>query len=237
MSMFKVFSAVAILALAPLAAAAQQPAHDWLVIPNTRVGPITASSTEQGLREAFGGMFVSTKRVSGEMETHKRVSLIYRDDFARAISVSWAQDGKREHPETVLFCFGVYGVTGLWHTRSGIRCGTTMHQLEALNGRPFTLTGYGRDLAGTVESWQGGALEGELGPKGALEISVEPGDPGWQRKLTDAERAILERESILSSDPVVQKLSSVVYRMVFKFMDSPGSSPGHLGRSDLVGPR
>lgn len=37
-----------------LAAAFPAVAHDWLIVPGERVGPITARSTEAGLRVAFG---------------------------------------------------------------------------------------------------------------------------------------------------------------------------------------
>jgi len=157
------------------------------------------------------------------------VTLIYRDDLARVISVHWTEDRRQKHPESVSFCFGFPGVTGAWQTASGIGCGTTLRKLEDLNGRPFVLTGYDRDLSGTVISWQGGKLEQELAPKGSFEVSVAPDDKNWRDKLTGAERAALAKDRIWSSDPIIQRLTPVVYRMVFRFIESEKKSFGHRG--------
>jgi hypothetical protein len=221
--MSEILAVFATITLLQASVAFGRPVDDWLIIPNVRVGPMTAWSTEQSLREAFGEKSVKTFRVDDEIVTNRLTTLVFQNDLTRAIGVSWAGNGKQKHPETVSFCFGLYGVAGAWRTKSGIGCGTTLSQLEDLNGRPFVLTGYYRDSSGssgTVISWQGGRLEQELGPKGAFEISLAPDDKHWWEKLTGAERAFLKKDRILSDDPMIQGLMPVVYSMVFRFIDS-----------------
>jgi hypothetical protein len=196
---------------------AQQTPHDWFIVPGVRVGPITASSTVAALEEIFGRRDVITQRISGEIETAERVTLVYRDP-SKALGISWVGNGTYRHPETIWFCFGANEGIGAWQTTSGIRCGTTLRQLEALNGRPFTVSGYSGDLQGTVLSWGGGRLDGELGRKGgALEISVAPKDRQWRDRLSDAPRARLKGATLQSNDPTIQELDPAVYRMVFRF--------------------
>jgi len=198
---------------------AQQPPHDWLIEPGVRVGPITASSTGAILEEAFGKRVVITQRVSGEIETDGRMTLVYRDDPSKALGVSWFGKGPHSHPQTVSFCFGDNEKIGAWRTTSGIRCGTTLRELQALNERPFTLSGYSGDLGGTVLSWGGGRLDSALGGtnSGALEISVAPRNRRWRDRLSDAERARLNGATLQSDEPTIQALDPAVYRMVFRF--------------------
>ncbi len=214
----KVFcTLVAVLLLAASGTAWHVPI-DWLIIPTARVGPIVASSTELSLRETFGEKFVVTERIGDEVQTNRYMSFVFRDDLTKAIAISWKDNRNKTLPATISFCWGTPSYPGAWRTRSGIRCGMTLRELEALNELPFVLSGYDRDLSGTVISWEGGKLDLELGPKGAFEISVAPVEGNWRKQLTAAERRSLDRHSILSSDAVIQRLNPVVYRMVFRFV-------------------
>lgn len=215
--MAKLRLAVIMIALVPRGAVPQQAPNDWLIVPNVRVGPITASSTERSMRETFGAESVISTPGHGDVKTDSPVTLIYKDDLSRVIGLFWRGKGSQAHPDRILFCFG-HHPPGPWRTASGIGCGTTLRELEAINGRSFTLLGYGRDHSGTVTSWQGGKLDRELGPKGAMEIALSPNDTDWLNGLTPAERrSVLEDKEIHSSDPVIQRLNPVVYEMVFKF--------------------
>ena len=214
-------SAIALFGLLSSDARPQQPANDWLIVPNVRVGPITASSTERSLREAFGDKSVEKSPPFGAEGPIQAGALIYPKDLSRVISVTWRGKGERELPDTIAFCFGFH--TSRWHTPSGIGCDTTVRELESLNRGPFTLSGYGRDNSGTVMSWQSGALERELAPKGALEIAVSPGQRDWMTNLTPEERrTVFGDNEIRSGDPVIQRLNPVVYKIIFKFPEGTG---------------
>lgn len=51
---------------------------------------------------------------------------------------------------------------GRWATPAGVRVGTTLAELEELNGGPFTLSGFGWDYGGGLGSWENGRLAGTL---------------------------------------------------------------------------
>ncbi len=50
-----------------------------------------------------------------------------------------------------------------WRTTHGIRRGMTLAEIEALNGRPFKLYGFGFDYGGTTLDWNGGSLDKQAG--------------------------------------------------------------------------
>ena len=102
--------------------------------------------------------------------------------------------------------------------------GSTLRQIERLNGKPFRLTGFGWDYSGTVVDCNEGRLK-EVG-------CVDPGEPsrGIQgRKLLvrlipdDEKRINREYQAVLgdrefSSDhPAMQKLNPRIYEMVVFF--------------------
>ena len=212
------YSAVGVLVLMSACAELQGQENDWLIVPNVQVGPIRASSTEASLKETFGKKSIQSLRGGGDYRTDSVVTLVYADDTSRAIGLSWRDNKKLRYPERIWLCFGFTDVPGQWRTASGIRCNTTLRELEVINGGPFTMSGYGRDGAGTVTSWQGGRLDSELGPKGAIEIALGPKDRYFMEKLTPLERQTLhEVREISSSDSLMQRLNPVVGKIVFSF--------------------
>lgn len=61
-----------------------------------------------------------------------------------------------------------------WHTTEGIKIGTTLNELVALNGgKNFKFSGFGWDYGGSVSSWEGGTLDKNPDYKG-LYIGLNP---------------------------------------------------------------
>lgn len=48
-----------------------------------------------------------------------------------------------------------------WATAEGLKVGSSLADLEKINGQPFRLTGFDWDYGGTVTNWNGGALAGK----------------------------------------------------------------------------
>jgi hypothetical protein len=67
-----------------------------------------------------------------------------------------------------------------WTSRgNGVHIGTTLEELQALNGRPFTFSGFDWDYGGTVTDWNGGQLTGlnlRLAPTEAEVVLAVQGD-------------------------------------------------------------
>ena len=84
--------------------------------------------------------------------------MIFPRDKARRIEVLWIDEKRRRNPSEIRT-----GVDSTWRTEHGIRRGMTLGEIEALNGRPFRLYGFGFDYGGTTLDWNGGALATQAG--------------------------------------------------------------------------
>lgn len=121
-------------------------------------GPFAKSVTHASLVKAFGQPQVAFLDVgTGEGETAK-ASVIFPRDAARRIEILWKNERARRDPAEIRT-----GVEAQWSTARGIRRGMTLAEIEALNGRPFELYGFGFDYGGTTLDWKGGALAQQPG--------------------------------------------------------------------------
>lgn len=180
--------------------------HDWIVEPGVRVGPITASSSVQDLRKAFGDSAV----VDGDIDIGEGVTelgTVVDLGPSKRLAVLWKAPHK--NPSKVIVCYEWSQGDCMWRTSSGIGMNTTLKDLEKLNGRPFKLLGFGWDLSGTVFSWEGGNLAASS--KGLI-LRLSPSQ-------TDSEeyRTVLGDGEFLSSLPAMQKLNPTVYQMDLEF--------------------
>ena len=76
-----------------------------------------------------------------------------------------------------------------------------------MNGRPFTLLGFGWDYSGTVSSWRGGSLE-RLNRKGRVVVRLTP------RPGLEPGRELSGDQEILSTHPGMQRLDPAIYDLV-----------------------
>ena len=110
------------------------------------------------------------------------------------------------------------GEKTLWHTEQGITLGTRLKELERLNGRPFTLTGFDWDYGGTVTNWNGGKLAEQI-PDMILRLTPDYDETDTQ--LTEAEaHAVLGDQEITSDNPIVQRLNPAVRIMLKSFLEN-----------------
>lgn len=95
-----------------------------------------------------------------------------------------------------------------WKTRDAITLGTTLEEILKLNGKDFTLYGFGWDYGGSVNSWEKGKLE----PKGISIIFGESNE--GQRDLTEDEyTSILGDGEFTSANPLIRKYNPVVLQL------------------------
>jgi hypothetical protein len=211
-----------------LLAATALSAHDYVIVPGVRIGPIMPSSTESELRRVFGMAAVKAEVEIGEGFTEPGLK-IYKDDPARALAVLWNNDTP-PHPKTVLICQDVLDGRCRWRTADDIGKRTTLSDLERRNGRPFVLTGWGWDYGGGVLSWEGGKLQAALRRRGGLMLTLCPRtnkDGEYVPAVTaDEVTAVSGDKEISSSFPVMQKLDPYVCGMSLQFAgEAPGPGP------------
>src|SRR5882672_11021943 len=98
-----------------LAVALTACAHDWLIVPGTRVGPVTATSTDAGLRAAFGAAAVTPSEIRIAKSATAPGIQIYRDRPGESLAIVWP---RKEHglwwPLLVIPCYGSLGAECKW---------------------------------------------------------------------------------------------------------------------------
>jgi len=107
-----------------------------------RVGAIVKGATQPGdLAKIYGTGNVSYEKVHLAEGEYRPGAFIYRGT-ANALQVGFTADGK-----TIEF-IRIEGKS--WRSKEGIRIGTTLAELERINGGAFKFLGFGWDNGGTV---------------------------------------------------------------------------------------
>jgi hypothetical protein len=115
------------------------------------VGPFGRDASHAGLVKAFGSAQVSEDDVFYGGDTEK-MTIVFPNEPQRTLLVSWRDKVKRR---------GLASVTirapSRWKV-SGIGLGTSLSDLERINGGPFRLNPFEGDFGGDVIDWMGGRL-------------------------------------------------------------------------------
>ncbi len=156
----------------------------WLCIPGKQVGMISAHTTEESIKMAYGKENVIRRTIGvGEGETIEGTVVFPNSN--NEISIEWATDRPFERPTKVRIQKG----NTPWKTDQNISIGTTLSQLQRINGKDFKFAGFEWDYAGYTQDWQGGKINPDL------TIFLEAGQP--EAAFPD----LLGDELFLSSHP------------------------------------
>ena len=159
------------LGLVPASANAQ-PANDVLQC----VGPFAKDANEADLKKAFGA--ANVKRVDldvGEGSTEPG-TVVFPNDPKRRIEVLWHDSTKRQRPSSISIKEkSTWTIAAQPPDQRRIMLGTPLAEVEAINGKPIIVYGFGWDMGGFAGGWEGGALGQAVGPC-SLSLRFDP-DP------------------------------------------------------------
>jgi hypothetical protein len=134
---------------------------------------VTPASSEADLKQQLGPTAVRSTRIElGEGETTPG-AVLFPDDSLRRAEIIWHDTVSRSRPARLI----LRGSRSEWKVGQGISLGTSLRELERLNGRPFTLAGFGWDYAGVITEWGGGTLDSALG---GVKLYVDPGPAQYE---------------------------------------------------------
>jgi hypothetical protein len=187
------------------------PASEWQIVPRRSAGFITLESNEGDLRQHYGSAVVSSERIElGEGETAPG-TILFPADSLRRLEILWQDTLKRERPSRLV----LRGQRSQWRVNDGISLGTSLQELERLNGRPYTLAGFGWDYSGVVFDWSGGTLDSALA---GIKLYLDPGPAAYES--APYSQVLGDREYSSDLAPMRQ-LSPTVYQIFVDFEPAP----------------
>ena len=155
---------------APLSAPGSAAAPRLVINPGSGAGHLTARSSEAQIIKRFGRRNVVRTRVPIGQGQEEPGTVVFPRDPRRTIVILWKVQNVRTSPKHAR----VRGGDGAWTVGPGVRLGLTLQELEALNGGPFTLMGFGDAYEGTVVSWDRGVLDRALGATSRVAVRLAP---------------------------------------------------------------
>jgi hypothetical protein len=213
-----------------------QTTDPWLVVPGESVGPITAQTVPADLARLFRAAKIQERvATSGGDAGQEWATEINWDNPEATLTVFWGKyDGEglhpaaAAHPTSISLCFGNGNVpkTCKWHLANHISFGTSLRELERLNGRPFQLAGFEWDQSGTVTDWNDGDLQEALNSCGQVLIRLQPRftPNGWTAQQQKLYEQVMGDDNFASTNPAMQRLNPVVYAIKVK-LPASGNCP------------
>lgn len=182
------------------------------IVPGVKFGAITARTSEADLKKIYGSKNVRRGDVGlGEGETVPG-TIVFPNDPMKRIEIAWKNEKTRKSPDFIQFG----GEKSLWKLAAGIGAGTSLKTIERINGKSFTLYGFGWDYSGTVVSWNGGKLARSFGKDGKLvTLRLNPGD--FAKALEKDYEATIGDGEFSSKNKSMQKLNPTVYHVIVNF--------------------
>lgn len=162
-----------------------------------RVGAIVKATPPGDLAKIYGAGRVAEIKVGAEGEEYPGAAILAGTQDE--LQVAFTADAKR-----IRF---VRVVGRNWKTAEGVRIGTTLGELERINGGPFTFNGFGWDL--------GGIVHGAKFARSALRVAV-----GAAKKPPPGEAGAVEGDRRISSrHPALRKMDVRVYLLEVYFSE------------------
>lgn len=170
--------------------------NDFLIVPKERVGSIEAGIDHEGLVRRLGEAQVIKDEIPlGDGESVSGTVLYPNSN--NEIMIYWQNADFTKIRQVVITKPG-----GDWHTGQGIHIGTSIEEVNRINGRPFELMGFDWEYSGTTLNWQSGHLDSsvKLSFDYSGEISVYPFLLGDKVISSD-------NSSLLKLNPKVRRIS------------------------------
>ena len=87
-----------------------------------------------------------------------KVSVLY-PNTPEAVILHWDQKQIYSKLHSAVISCDSAGYKGKWHSKMGLQPGASLSNIVGLNGKDFTISGFGWDYSGHIVSWEGGKLD------------------------------------------------------------------------------
>ena len=167
----------------------ETPANDFVL------NKLLSYQSEIELKEAYGKKVTHGRDFLPEGMGTYPVTVLYAGT-SNEVKINWRDTAAYRNINNVI----LDGNASDWQTTQGIRLGTRLRELEKLNGKPFTLYGFGWDYGGAVQ-WNGGKLDNQ-GIFVRLTMLRTTPEEGWNALQGD--------NKFMSNDSMVARADIVV---------------------------
>ncbi len=180
----------------------------WVLAPDGVSADIDRGAARAALVQRFGAAnVIDTVIYLGEGETRSGTVLFPRDS-SRRLEIVWADARAQSRLARVQFS----GSRSVWTIAPGIGLGTTLKEIERMNGGPFTVMGFGWDYGGNIVSFRGGKLDHFRRVLPEVFIGLTPTD--YSPKTQSDRDAIMGEKEFSSGADAFQRLNPVVEQVV-----------------------
>ena len=185
--------------------------NDWLIVPGKRVGPIAPTTSRADVVKIFGAKNVTEGEIVTSDMGSEAGTEVFGSQPDMSLAILWISDAPDSRIRRIRFCPSVV-LPGKcrWHTPEGIALGTSLKELERLNGHHFQVHGFDWGYGGLVTSWSGGRLGKLSSSCGGLTLRLDP-PPGpasdERARLMDV---VEDDEDFPSSHSAMQGLNPVI---------------------------
>jgi hypothetical protein len=170
-------------------------------------GAFARDSSHIRLAQVFGPDNVAYTEVDGPDNSKLMASVVFPRDPQRRLEVLWNNDASRSGTQVI----AINGKSG-WTAPRGVKLGTSLAAVEKLNGKPFTVAGFGADGSMTAADWQGGAmLSLPGGCKIGIRFAADPRAPEAARQQAAAAK------ELPSNDPNLRAVRASVAEILIGY--------------------
>ena len=171
------------------------------MVPGESLGAITKESTREQLLEVYGAENINFEERMFMDEPINSSSLFKGTE--NAVMIYWSDNTYSQVSSVELM-----GEKGEWSTKEGIKLGSTLKEVEAVNGKAFKLYGfYGAEGSGMNESWEGGAISSKV------QINFGGGIP----EESEMDKELLYENKVSSDNEILQAINPTVISIGFYF--------------------
>jgi len=169
-------------------------------------GAFAKNTSEQKLAAQFGKDNVVWTQVDGPEASKLDATVLFPTDPKRRLEVLWTNAETRSDVQVI----AINGQSA-WTAPKGLKLGLTVAALEKLNGKPFSMKGFGGDTSGQVTSWNGGALAALPGGcMAGVRFSADP-------KAGPLDASIIDGKEFLSNLPALKTAQAKVAEILIGY--------------------
>ena len=148
--------------------------EDWIINTETfTIGKINIHTSEQELINTYGEENVKSDTIYNDAGSFSIGTLLY-PGTKNEVSIEWVDRDNKKEPETIKI--NIQG--SQWHTKEGIKIGTTLEELTKLNGTSFSVESYASEVeGGEVTDWNKGKFSQKEYIYNGLTVKLIPSKP------------------------------------------------------------